>query len=184
MALDCFYGNCAEPVSHWLVRYLPAGYLPNPDVRAYCDNHRQSPVQAMRSLHAPVERLEFVELELARFVEDDVGDGGHDGRGGWLVEQERLADVIPFVQPAALPRELLKGQKHLAKTVKGYGMGEGAESENTTHAVKKLGTQATIRQGYVDRLEEEFAFDKRLLRFAAPEMVSAAEAKLRARVLK
>ena len=27
----------------------------------------------------------------------------------------------------------------LAKTVKGYGMGEGGESENTTHAVKKLG---------------------------------------------
>src|SRR4030095_1510459 len=26
----------------------------------------------------------------------------------------------------------------LAKTVKGYGMGEGGESENTTHAVKKL----------------------------------------------
>jgi pyruvate dehydrogenase E1 component len=29
----------------------------------------------------------------------------------------------------------------LAKTVKGYGMGEGGESENTTHAVKKLGIE-------------------------------------------
>ena len=29
----------------------------------------------------------------------------------------------------------------LAKTVKGYGMGEGGESENTTHAVKKLGLE-------------------------------------------
>jgi glutamate racemase len=42
-----------------------------------------------------------------------------------------------------------------------------------------LGTEATIRQGYVDRLEAEFASGKRLLRFAAPELVSAAEAKLR-----
>lgn len=42
-----------------------------------------------------------------------------------------------------------------------------------------LGTQATIRQGYVDRLEREFAQGKRLLRFAAPQLVEAAEAKLR-----
>jgi glutamate racemase len=42
-----------------------------------------------------------------------------------------------------------------------------------------LGTQATIRQAYVDRLEAEFASDKRLLRFAAGELVGAAEAKLR-----
>lgn len=42
-----------------------------------------------------------------------------------------------------------------------------------------LGTAATIRQGYVDRLEAEFAQGKRLLRAAAPELVGAAEAKLR-----
>lgn len=42
-----------------------------------------------------------------------------------------------------------------------------------------LGTQATIRQGYVDRLEAEFAADKRLLRHGAPELVAAAEARLR-----
>ena len=42
-----------------------------------------------------------------------------------------------------------------------------------------LGTAATIRQAYVDRLEAEFAHDKRLLRHAAPELVGAAEAKLR-----
>ena len=42
-----------------------------------------------------------------------------------------------------------------------------------------LGTAATIRQGYVDRLEAEFAADKLLLRHAAPELVSAAEARLR-----
>jgi glutamate racemase len=42
-----------------------------------------------------------------------------------------------------------------------------------------LGTEATIRQGYVDRLEAEFAADKCLLRHAAPELVAAAEAKLR-----
>jgi glutamate racemase len=42
-----------------------------------------------------------------------------------------------------------------------------------------LGTQATIRQGYVDRLEAEFATGKRLLRHGAPELVEAAERRLR-----
>jgi len=42
-----------------------------------------------------------------------------------------------------------------------------------------LGTEATIRQGYVDRLEAEFAQGKRLLRYGAPELVEAAEASLR-----
>lgn len=42
-----------------------------------------------------------------------------------------------------------------------------------------LGTAATIRQPYVDRLEAEFAAGKRLLRFGAGELVGAAEAKLR-----
>lgn len=42
-----------------------------------------------------------------------------------------------------------------------------------------LGTAATIRQGYVDRLEAEFATGKRLIRHPAPGLVAAAEAKLR-----
>ncbi|MEH6826481.1 glutamate racemase [Parasphingorhabdus sp.] len=42
-----------------------------------------------------------------------------------------------------------------------------------------LGTRATIRQPYVDRLAADFASDKLLLRHAAPELVYAAEAKLR-----
>jgi glutamate racemase len=42
-----------------------------------------------------------------------------------------------------------------------------------------LGTGATIRQAYVDNLEAEFARGKTLLRHAAPELVTAAEAKLR-----
>jgi glutamate racemase len=42
-----------------------------------------------------------------------------------------------------------------------------------------LGTNATIRQAYVDRLEAEFAVDKNMLRHAAPDLVAAAEAKLR-----
>ena len=42
-----------------------------------------------------------------------------------------------------------------------------------------LGTEATIRQSYVDRLEAEFAQGKRLLRYGAPSLVEAAEAKLR-----
>ncbi len=48
-----------------------------------------------------------------------------------------------------------------------------------TGVIGLLGTEATIRQGYVDRLEAEFASDKLLLRSAAPELVMAAEAKLR-----
>ncbi len=65
MAVDCYYGRCSEPVTHWLVRYLPSGYQPNPDVRAYCDIHRQSLGQARASLAAPVLRVEVVELDSA-----------------------------------------------------------------------------------------------------------------------
>lgn len=42
-----------------------------------------------------------------------------------------------------------------------------------------LGTSATIRQKYVDDLEAQFAQGKRLIRHACPELVAAAEAKLR-----
>ena len=48
-----------------------------------------------------------------------------------------------------------------------------------TGAIGLLGTAATIRQGYVDRLQDQFARDKRLIRHAAPELVGAAEAVLR-----
>lgn len=48
-----------------------------------------------------------------------------------------------------------------------------------TGVIGLLGTAATIRQSYVDRLEAEFASGKTLLRHGAPELVAAAEAKLR-----
>ena len=48
-----------------------------------------------------------------------------------------------------------------------------------TGVIGLLGTAQTIRQGYVDRLEAEFAQGKVLLRHAAPELVGAAEAHLR-----
>jgi glutamate racemase len=48
-----------------------------------------------------------------------------------------------------------------------------------TGVIGLLGTAATIRQGYVDRLEASFAQDKRLIRHAAPRLVEAAEARLR-----
>lgn len=54
-----------------------------------------------------------------------------------------------------------------------------AAAMTRTGVIGLLGTAATIRQGYVDRLEAEFAADKRLLRHGAPELVAAAEAKLR-----
>jgi glutamate racemase len=54
-----------------------------------------------------------------------------------------------------------------------------AASMTGTGVIGLLGTGATIRQAYVDNLEAEFARDKTLLRHAAPELVEAAEAKLR-----
>jgi glutamate racemase len=54
-----------------------------------------------------------------------------------------------------------------------------AAEQTRSGAIGLLGTAATIRQPYVDRLEAEFAKGKVLLRAAAPELVTAAEAKLR-----
>jgi glutamate racemase len=54
-----------------------------------------------------------------------------------------------------------------------------AAAMTRTGVIGLLGTAATIRQGYVDRLEAEFAADKTLIRYACPELVEAAEAKLR-----
>jgi glutamate racemase len=48
-----------------------------------------------------------------------------------------------------------------------------------TGTIGLVGTEATIRQAYVDDLEAKFASSKRLLRVAAPGLVAAAEAKLR-----
>lgn len=48
-----------------------------------------------------------------------------------------------------------------------------------TGVIGLLGTQATIRQPYVDQLESEFASGMTLLRHGAGELVHAAEAKMR-----
>ena len=48
-----------------------------------------------------------------------------------------------------------------------------------TGTIGLVGTEATIRQAYVDDLEARFAHGTRLLRVAAPGLVAAAEAKLR-----
>jgi glutamate racemase len=54
-----------------------------------------------------------------------------------------------------------------------------AAAMTKTGMIGLLGTAATIRQGYVDRLQAEFAAEKRLIRHAAPDLVEAAEAVLR-----
>ncbi|GAB5489515.1 MAG: glutamate racemase [Parasphingorhabdus sp.] len=54
-----------------------------------------------------------------------------------------------------------------------------ASQISKTGTIGLLGTKATIRQPYVDRLAAEFAADKKLIRFGAPELVYAAEAKLK-----
>tara|TARA_B100000678_G_scaffold231842_1_gene200614 strand:+ start:997 stop:1791 length:795 start_codon:yes stop_codon:yes gene_type:complete len=52
-----------------------------------------------------------------------------------------------------------------------------------TGVIGLLGTGATVRQPYVDRLEAEFAQDKRLIRHAADALVPLAEAKMRGEAL-
>lgn len=54
-----------------------------------------------------------------------------------------------------------------------------AAAMTRTGVIGLLGTAATIRQGYVDRLEAEFGNGHRLLRHAEPGLVTAAEARLR-----
>lgn len=53
-----------------------------------------------------------------------------------------------------------------------------AAGVTSTGVIGLLGTAATIRQGYVDNLEQKFAQGKTLIRHAAPSLVAAAEAKL------
>ena len=52
-----------------------------------------------------------------------------------------------------------------------------------TGVIGLLGTAATVRQPYVDRLEAEFASDKVLIRHAASGLVEMAERKLRGETL-
>jgi glutamate racemase len=54
-----------------------------------------------------------------------------------------------------------------------------AAETSRTGVIGLLGTAATVRQAYVDELQSNHAQHMRLLRHAAPELVSAAEAKLR-----
>jgi len=54
-----------------------------------------------------------------------------------------------------------------------------AAEATQTGIIGLLGTAATIRQPYVDRLQNDHAAGMTLLRHAAPELVFAAEAKLR-----
>ena len=58
-----------------------------------------------------------------------------------------------------------------------------AASETRSGTIGLLGTAATIRQAYVDNLESQFADGRTLLRYAAPGLVEAAEAKLRGRAV-
>lgn len=54
-----------------------------------------------------------------------------------------------------------------------------ASEVTKTGVIGLLGTRATIRQPYVDRLAAEFASDKHIIRFGAPDLVYASEAKLK-----
>jgi glutamate racemase len=58
-----------------------------------------------------------------------------------------------------------------------------AAAMTQTGVIGLLGTQATIRQAYVDRLEAEFADGKTLRRHGAGELVEAAEGLLRGRAV-
>ncbi len=54
-----------------------------------------------------------------------------------------------------------------------------AAEHTKTKVIGLLGTQATVRQPYIDILAEKFGDGAILLRHGAPELVTAAEAKLR-----
>ncbi len=56
-----------------------------------------------------------------------------------------------------------------------------AALNSKTGVIGMLGTAATVRQPYVDRLEAEFVTGGKLIRFAAPDLVDEAENKLRGR---
>jgi glutamate racemase len=58
-----------------------------------------------------------------------------------------------------------------------------AAEATRTGVIGLLGTAATVRQPYVDRLQDQHAPGMTLLRQAAPELVHAAEAKLRGEVV-
>ena len=69
-----------------------------------------------------------------------------------------IVGTVPAIKPAALVTE--------------------------TGVIGLLGTNATIRQPYVDRLQAEHASGMTMLRHAAPDLVFAAEAKLRSESIK
>ncbi|HEX8225500.1 MAG TPA: glutamate racemase [Allosphingosinicella sp.] len=54
-----------------------------------------------------------------------------------------------------------------------------AASLSRSRTIGVLGTEATVRQPYVDRLSAEFAADCRVIRHGSAELVDLAEAKLR-----
>ena len=54
-----------------------------------------------------------------------------------------------------------------------------AAERSRSRVIGVLGTEATVRQPYVDRLSQEFASDCRVLRHGSAELVDLAEAKLR-----
>ena len=57
-----------------------------------------------------------------------------------------------------------------------------ASALSQSRVIGVLGTEATVRQPYVTNLAQEFAADAVILRFGAPELVQAAEMKLRGEV--
>lgn len=54
-----------------------------------------------------------------------------------------------------------------------------AAALSKSRVIGVLGTEATVRQPYVDRLSDEFASDCTVLRYGSAELVDLAEAKLR-----
>jgi glutamate racemase len=54
-----------------------------------------------------------------------------------------------------------------------------AAERSLTRVIGVLGTEATVRQPYVDRLSEQFAADCTVIRHGSAELVDLAEAKLR-----
>ncbi len=96
--------------------------------------------------------------QLAKRIESGEAELTYDPKFGYLKSVLAALDVpvvgtVPAIKPAADYTE--------------------------TGVIGLLGTAATLRQAYVDQLQADHAADMVLLRYAAPELVHAAEAKLR-----
>ncbi len=98
--------------------------------------------------------------------------------GAWSNAIGRGWSRLPAIQPAQLRSAHVRAALDVPVVGTVPAIKPAAEATQTG-VIGLLGTAATIRQPYVDQLQADHAADMTLLRHAAPELVHAAEAKMR-----